>query len=254
MQVAPHTRPTASDCPPMSSYEADLIVNKGDTAALTLAAQDAALCSNLLTNGVVGPNGPAGPDRVASNIALTAANRQIQLESQDVKKAMQVLKETARRMATMPGERALILISPGFFVDDQSRTDETDVIDRAIRANVVIGTLDARGLYAAPPRVDESSERNLLASTAATLDLEILRELAAGTGGVFFENNNDFHEGFRRTSEPPEFIYLLGFSPQNLKPHDWLKYHWKLESFVERQRQLDSGRPPRLLCTEARCQ
>ena len=41
--------------------------------------------------------------------------------------------------------------------------------------------------------------------------------MADGTGGIFFDNNNDFDEGFRRTADPPEFVYMLGFSPQNLK-------------------------------------
>jgi hypothetical protein len=37
------------------------------------------------------------------------------------------------------------------------------------------------------------------------------------TGGTFFENSNDFDEGFRRVASTPEYAYVLGFSPQNLK-------------------------------------
>jgi hypothetical protein len=44
-----------------------------------------------------------------------------------------------------------------------------------------------------------------------------LGELADGTGGLHFQNNNDLALGFRRLAAPPEFVYLLGFSPQNLK-------------------------------------
>src|SRR5262249_29156549 len=39
----------------------------------------------------------------------------------------------------------------------------------------------------------------------------------SGTGGTFFQNNNDFNEGFERLAAPPEFVYILGFAPQNLK-------------------------------------
>jgi hypothetical protein len=46
---------------------------------------------------------------------------------------------------------------------------------------------------------------------------DVLAELAHGTGGTFFENNNDFDEGYRRLAEAPGHVYLLGFSPQNLK-------------------------------------
>jgi hypothetical protein len=41
--------------------------------------------------------------------------------------------------------------------------------------------------------------------------------MASGTGGAFFENNNDLDEGFRRLAVAPEYFYVLGFSPQNLK-------------------------------------
>jgi hypothetical protein len=45
----------------------------------------------------------------------------------------------------------------------------------------------------------------------------VLAEFAYGTGGVFFHNNNDLVEGFKRVAARPEFVYVLGFSPQNLK-------------------------------------
>ena len=45
----------------------------------------------------------------------------------------------------------------------------------------------------------------------------VLGELAYGTGGVWFHDNNDMQEGFRRTATTPEFVYLIAFTPQNLK-------------------------------------
>ena len=45
---------------------------------------------------------------------------------------------------------------------------------------------------------------------------EVLADLAYGTGGTFFHNNNDMNEGFRRTADAPEYVYVLGFSPQKL--------------------------------------
>jgi hypothetical protein len=44
-----------------------------------------------------------------------------------------------------------------------------------------------------------------------------MAELAEGTGGTFFHNNNDLEEGLRKLASAPEYYYLLGFSPQNLK-------------------------------------
>jgi hypothetical protein len=48
-------------------------------------------------------------------------------------------------------------------------------------------------------------------------DADVLSEMAAGTGGTFYQNNNDFDAGLRRLATPPEYVYHLGFSPQNLK-------------------------------------
>jgi VWFA-related protein len=45
----------------------------------------------------------------------------------------------------------------------------------------------------------------------------VLEELADGTGGVFFHNNNDVNEGFRRVAARPEYSYVLAFSPQDVK-------------------------------------
>jgi hypothetical protein len=111
-------------------------------------------------------------------------------------------------------------------VTQNHRTDEIDVIDRAIRANVTINTLDARGLYVIVPGGDASTasssavatrNRSIYQRESALADSDVLGELADGTGGTFFHNSNDLQDGFRRTSEAPEFMYVLGFSPQNLK-------------------------------------
>ena len=60
-------------------------------------------------------------------------------------------------MSAMPGQRSVVVVSPGFLVLDRDRFDELDLIDRAIRANVTISALDARGLYALVPGGDASN-------------------------------------------------------------------------------------------------
>ena len=52
---------------------------------------------------------------------------------------------------------------------------------------------------------------------AASAQDDLLAVLADGTGGVFFHNNNDLDEGFRRVADTPEYSYVLAFVPQNLK-------------------------------------
>ena len=50
-----------------------------------------------------------------------------------------------------------------------------------------------------------------------------MAEMADGTGGVFFQNNNDMNAGFRTVGGLAEFSYVLVFSPSELKPNG--KYH-----------------------------
>jgi VWFA-related protein len=126
-----------------------------------------------------------------------------------------VLKQLVKRMTIAPGQRSIMLISPGFnSLAPELRQDLTDVLDRAIRANVIINTLDARGLFT-DPAFNASGRGGTLAGMIARAD--VLAELASGTGGSFYQNSNDYDEGFRRLAAAPEYVYLLGFSPQNLK-------------------------------------
>lgn len=228
LQIAPHLNTDNTECPPMGYYQADLIYNDKDPNALLISAQDAIVCANL--NAATGPGGQVdlGP---ATQMARAAASRVLAKGTQETRSVLLVLKNVARRMAAAPGGRTVVLISPGFYINDDNHADLTDVIDRAIRSNVVISSLDARGLYTVLPGADLStspfnqsngdlavaSRRHMLELAAATENRGVLGELADGTGGILFENNNNFAEGFRRTTDPPEFVYLLGFSPQNLK-------------------------------------
>ena len=129
------------------------------------------------------------------------------------------LKEIIRRMAIAPGQRTIMFISPGFAtMTPEYMQEETDILERAIKANVIVSTLDARGLFT-DPSLDVSTRGGGSGGSlsAAIARSNILAELAAGTGGTFYQNSNDLDEGFRRLAAAPEYVYLLGFSPQNLK-------------------------------------
>jgi VWFA-related protein len=224
-QLRPRGRalPAGADCPPVTYYMADLIVNRSDPGALNIAEQDAIICANMIA-----PPGPGGasPLPMAEPMARAAANRALSYGEIDTKTALSVLRDVVRRMSTSPGQRTIVLVSPGFFLPLDYRPDEIEVLDRAIRANVIISSLDARGLYVIGPGSD-ISERQLNSATQTQKDsyqrdsdlagTGTLAELADGTGGTFFQNSNDLVQGFARVAAAPQFIYLLGFSPQNLK-------------------------------------
>jgi hypothetical protein len=75
----------------------------------------------------------------------------------------------------------------------------------------------------------------------ARISSDIVAELAEGTGGVFFQNSNDLAGGFRKIADVPEHVYLLGFSPDNLRMDGsyhalkvWLNGHEALTAHARR--------------------
>lgn len=201
-------------CPKLNYYQADLIL-KGDQMALQAGVQDAMVCARL----------DSTMTSTAQMMVQSEASRVTTLGEQNTQLSLRLLSDVVRRISAMPGQRSIVVVSPGFLLVDL-RFDEQEVIDRAIRANVVINTLDARGLYVTIPGGDASESGGSIASAnareqyqrmSATAEGEVLGELADGTGGTWIKNTNDLDDGFKRIGVPPEYYYVLGFSPQNLK-------------------------------------
>jgi VWFA-related protein len=45
-----------------------------------------------------------------------------------------------------------------------------------------------------------------------------MAEFADGTGGTYFHNNNDLAGGLQNLTAAPEYVYLLEFSLEHVKP------------------------------------
>jgi hypothetical protein len=165
------------------------------------------------------------PDQqTARQMAMTAAQQVLYPDHHETQVTLAVLMDTITRMASMPGQRNLILASPGFYLLTEDRDDESRLMDRAIRANVIINALNARGLYTIGTDASQRSysvqaqiTKSRMERESAMADEDVLAELTSGTGGRYFHNNNDLLQGFHELATPPEFYYLLGFQPQNLK-------------------------------------
>ncbi len=217
--VLPHalTGQGFHDCPEVSYYQADLIVNKSDVQALAVATDEALQCAF---------NGDTTMMAAAQRLAQAAAYRTVAQGDSETQYAYRHLDEVVRRLANMPGQRVLVLVSPGF-ITSTLQSDASEMVDRATRANIVINTIDARGLYAPdvggdiadPPR-DSYRTAGYKVSYRVAAQLaqqDVLAQLADGTGGNFFHNRNDVDEAMREAGAAPAISYLLGFSPQNLK-------------------------------------
>src|ERR1019366_4206844 len=89
----------------------------------------------------------------AQQIARQAASQELPLGDHETRLAMGVIRDLVRRMAAMPGQRSIILVSNGFVTLPEHSIDKTEIMDRAIRASVLINSLDARGLYTDTPDI-----------------------------------------------------------------------------------------------------
>ena len=244
LQPQPISSGIGKNCPDIGYYQADLIVNKNDPQAVQVAVQEAISCQPVVPGTQI-----IDPTPMVNAISAGVVNA----GQHESRIALGVLKELVHNLSRMPGQRSVVLISPGF-ITPQLEYEYTEIIDRAVHAQVIINTLDARGLYVVIPGGDASNPalrppppgKGLIEVAAASAQDDLLDVLADGTGGVFFHNNNDFDDGFRRVAEPPDYSYVLAFVPQNLK----LDGSFHAIKVTVKSRKTDRSCPSRLLCAQ----
>jgi VWFA-related protein len=227
------TDDAAKPCLDVSYFQADRIINGNDQQALLAAQSDYLSCPDAMA--VVAQANTARQAGQSFNVQAQIAEplrmlllKEVEIGYQDARNALLILKGLVRRMSAMPGSRTIVMVSPGFYLVDAHRVDEMDVINTAIRNNVVISSLDARGLFALTPggnadtplgNIDPNTaniKANFTRQTALA-NMDVLEEFAEDTAGAFVHDNNDFVGGLKLVATQPEYIYVLAFKPQNLK-------------------------------------
>lgn len=208
---------SSGDCPNIGYYQADLIVNKHDSGAIQDAVQQILACA------------PTKPD-IAEIQADSVARQVVMAGQQDVQLTFASIAELVRRMAALPGQSILILVSPGFLtITPEAISAESRLIDLAAQSNVVISALDARGVYVTDVTASDDTrgrhpgELNELRQSSMTQTESVMAELADGTGGAYFRHNNDLGVGFRALTDVPRCVYLMELSPDNMKANG--SYH-----------------------------
>lgn len=218
IQPVGHSVKKQKECPPISTYQAyeiDRCNPEGACPAFQKALADTYACMGLSSNESI----------VAADIAKGAAKDALSFAETETRETLGNLKTMIRGLAAMPGERNLLLVSPGFYAPYMAN-EISDVIDLAIRSRVVINSLDARGLHTLGTVPDASVQvfdptMNIIAMQferfEASASTTMLEELSEDTGGIAFGSSNDLVGGFHKLTATPEYTYILGFSPQNLK-------------------------------------
>jgi len=206
------------ECPDIDYYEADLLLNKHNEAAMEVAIANYLTCSN--STGLT--------PQVARGIVEGAARRTLNIGEQDTRLSLSFIAEVVKRMGALQGQRSLILVSPGFLtITAEALSEKSMVLNMAAQANVRVNALDARGLFTTELEASERGGSSPLAMMKGT-DVEyrretgeqsgkVMGELADGTGGTFFHNSNDLLGGLEQLAEGPECLYVLEFPLDSVK-------------------------------------
>ncbi len=136
------------------------------------------------------------------------------------------LESLMRSSAQLPGRKLVFFISDGFLLDTGSRNSDprlklNQITDTALRAGVVIYTIDARGLFSG--QLDATNNipfdpQNRLESTAlreGPISQDALNALAGDTGGRALRNQNVFDRWVNKVLEETSNYYLLAWRPNN---------------------------------------
>jgi VWFA-related protein len=188
----------------MTYYMADLIEEKGDREALGIVTDEIISCAF---------GGNRRSRREASQTASAVAREKTAIGKAETANSLGILQRLIKAMSSAPGRKLIVLVSPGFFVSDANA--QAEITDLAARSDINISAMDPRGLLLPAPDLDRRNVAYL--TTAEIEDAGILEALTDATGGLFFHNNNDVEDGFRRIAAVPEYSYTLAFSPQGLK-------------------------------------
>jgi VWFA-related protein len=193
------------------------MVKQGDRSAFELAVQ-------ILSEEL-------GIDAVfAAAMVRGRASEVLEIESYKRQSTLDVLNAVAERVAAMPGQRLLVLLSDGFTMRDFNGAPDAEQvqssISKAVRAGVVIHSIDVRGLEVAAEF--DASRRGLsspsmigrlssyMASSAKDRQ-DGINALAQDTGGKAFFNTNDLKGAVQKAVDLNRTYYALAYYPADDK-------------------------------------
>jgi VWFA-related protein len=166
-------------------------------------------------------------NQTATSDATTVDQSAQELDTFNNDVRLRALKTLAEALAPIQQKKAIIYFSSGL---QRSGTDNQvelrAAVNAAVRANVAIYPVDARGLQAVVPggSARQASRGGLAAFSGSAVagqftqlaaQQETLTALASDTGGTAFTDTNDFGEAFTRVERDISSYYILGFSSTN---------------------------------------
>lgn len=157
--------------------------------------------------------------------AVDASAQELDTFNNDVR--LRAIKTLAAALQPIQQKKAILYFSAGM---QRSGTDNQvelrAAVNAALRANVAIYPVDARGLQAVVPggSARQAGRGGLGAFSGSNVanqfsqlaeQQETLTALASDTGGTAFTDSNDFGEAFARIERDISAYYMIGFSSTN---------------------------------------
>jgi len=169
--------------------------------------------------------GTAASDEAAATTDTAAAATEFDTFTNDVR--LRALRVVAETLAPLPQKKAVVYFSAGMSGGGQDNQVELRAAtNAAVRANLSIYAVDARGLVAVPPGGDArqasrggvglfsgSGVRQQFSQLSSSQDT--LVSLSEDTGGRAFTDTNDFGGVFTEVRRDTSGYYLLGYSSTN---------------------------------------
>jgi len=164
----------------------------------------------------------------AENVLFTADDSEFSVFNTDRK--LGALEAAAKQLSIYPEKKALIYFSSGVGkTGTENHSQLLSTVNAAVKANVSIYALDARGLVATAPSGDatraSSTGRALFNGTSMRQQRdrfndqqETLHTLAADTGGRALLDSNDLSVGIQQAQLDFTSYYLLGYYSTNSTP------------------------------------
>ncbi len=219
---------------PMTEYQA-MRIEQGDTAAADYFANELIKANNIQVPGGIGPpnGGPVAGTKNTDNRKTTgltgeSARRVVKdratmlmRQSESVTSAtLNALESVMRSVGTMSGRKLVFLISDGFFLNDRNTgysNKVSRITDAAVRGNLVIYSVDARGLMG---DTDASSNRHDAMGQLARSNIgevqasqDGMNALAVDTGGKAFFNMGVLTDAIKNALTETSNYYLLAWRP-----------------------------------------
>lgn len=219
-----HPRATrySTGCVHITAYQAYLIVNHLDPAALAAAEANTRACAQTSNGAIIfGANGPAESEGGAIG--------SIWLEARAASQAtLAAIQDVVGYLGRQPGSRVLVIASGGFLGQTLEAVQD-QIIQEALRQRVTIDGLDAGGLYAGGPGLALDQQEDVGVAPLAMFEFDeesrmpeheamdaAMANLAQSTGGILFQNNNDLALGFERLGLVASVTYRLSFAPAGI--------------------------------------